>query len=234
MRLPQRFGLAAKFNVLVVVSILATTLGMGALIVREEIAANVQQLQSDGAALATMVSQNSEYALYTQNRDALQQIAAGLGAYPAVAYVRFADRDGRSLLERVFRSIGLPGFQHHADKVQGTEATVGEYRDRMDGSAFVDFLIPVHGAGSGGEASLFPEAPAGPAAGEVIGYVQLGFSQELMRQRLRALLMHAAASAAICVLFGVTATILLIRKINYLTDLLQEHLDEHQGKSSNP
>src|SRR6266850_6016828 len=145
MRLPQRFGLAAKFNVLVVVSILATTLGMGALIVREEIAANVQQLQSDGAALATMVSQNSEYALYTQNRDALQQIAAGLGAYPAVAYVRFADRDGRSLLERVFRSIGLPGFQHHADKVQGTEATVGEYRDRMDGSAFVDFLIPVHG-----------------------------------------------------------------------------------------
>jgi hypothetical protein len=26
--------------------------------------------------------------------------------------------------------------------------------------------------------------------------------------------------------------ILLIRKINYLTDLVQEHLDEHQGHSS--
>src|SRR5256885_13671486 len=93
LRLPQKFGLATKFNTLIVGSILATTLGMGALIVREEIAANVQQLQSDGAALAAMVSQNSEYALYTQNREALQQVASGLNAYPAVAYVRFADRD---------------------------------------------------------------------------------------------------------------------------------------------
>ena len=28
--------------------------------------------------------------------------------------------------------------------------------------------------------------------------------------------------------------ILLIRKINYLTDLLLEHLDEHKPESSNP
>jgi hypothetical protein len=28
--------------------------------------------------------------------------------------------------------------------------------------------------------------------------------------------------------------ILLIRKINYLTDLLREHLDEHTPNSSNP
>src|SRR6266850_1987275 len=213
LRLPQKFGLATKFNALIVASILATTLGMGALIVREEIAANVQQLQSDGAALAAMVSQNSEYALYTQNREALQQVAAGVNAYPAVAYVRFADRDGHGLLERAFRSIGLPGFQRHARRVEGTEAAVGEFRDRMDGSAYLDVLVPVHGAADAGEASLFPDAPPRPAAGEVIGYVQLGLSQEPMRQRLRALLMHAAASAAICVLFGVTATILLTRKI---------------------
>jgi len=38
LRLPQKFGLATKFNTLIVASILATTLGMGALIVREEIA----------------------------------------------------------------------------------------------------------------------------------------------------------------------------------------------------
>src|SRR5882672_2239813 len=213
LRLPQKLGLATKFNALIVASILATTLGMGALIVREDIAANVQQLQADGAALAEMVSQSSAYALHTQNRQALQEVAARLNAYPAVAYVRFADRDGHGLLERAFRSIGLPGFQRHARRVEGTEAAVGEFRDRMDGSAYLDVLVPVHGAANAGEASLFPDAQPRPAAGEVIGYVQLGLSQEPMRQRLRALLMHAAASAAICVLFGVTATILLTRKI---------------------
>src|SRR2546425_4871113 len=101
MRLPRTFGLATKFNALIVASILATTLGTGALTVREEIAANFRQLLSDGAALAAMVSQNSEYALYTENRDALRQVASGLDAYPSVAYVRFADQGGRSGERRV-------------------------------------------------------------------------------------------------------------------------------------
>src|SRR3989442_15071247 len=94
MRLPRTFGLATKFNALIVASILATTLGTGALTVREEIAANFRQLLSDGAALAAMVSQNSEYALYTENREALRQVASGPGAHPAGPYVRFADRGG--------------------------------------------------------------------------------------------------------------------------------------------
>src|SRR5437867_10289272 len=138
MRLPRTFGLATKFNALIVASILATTLGMGALTVRGEIATNFQQLLVDGAALAATVSQNSEYALYTENRDALQQVASGLNAYPSVAYVRFADRRGRSLLERAFHSIGLPPLAHHGRRVEGTEATIEEFKDHLDGSAYFD------------------------------------------------------------------------------------------------
>src|SRR5437870_1201663 len=145
MRMPRTFGLATKFNALIVASILATTLGMGALTVRDQIAANFRQLLSDGAALALMVSQNSEYALYTENRDALQQVASGLNAYPSVAYVRFADRHERSLLERAFHSIGLPPLRHHGGEVAGTEAEIEEVRDHLDGSACLDVLIPVHG-----------------------------------------------------------------------------------------
>src|SRR5436309_15531664 len=96
MRLPRTFGLATKFNTLIVASVLATTLGTGALTVREEIAANFRQLLSDGPALAATVSQNSEYALYTENRHALRQVASRLDAYPPRAYVRFAERGGRS------------------------------------------------------------------------------------------------------------------------------------------
>src|SRR5438093_3038712 len=205
MRLPRTFGLATKFNARIVASILATTLGTGALTVREEIAANFRQLLSDGAALASMVSQNSEYALYTENREALQQVAAGLDAYPSVAYVRFADRGGRSLLERAFRSIGLPPLARHDRTVKGTAATFEEFRDRLEGSGYIDVLVPVHGGAEGAEASLFPDAPARPSSGEIIGFVQLGLSQEGMRQRLNALLQHAAASATICVLLGVGA-----------------------------
>src|SRR5439155_18541504 len=122
------------------------------------------------------------------------------------------DRGGRSLLERAFQSIGLPPLRHHGRKVDGTEAAVEEFRDRLDGTAYLDVLVPVYGANKG-EEELFPEASAPSAAGEVIGYVQLGLSQDVMQRRLRTLLLHAAASVALCVLFGVAATVLLTRKI---------------------
>src|SRR5262245_20963121 len=179
----RTFGLATKFNALIVASILATTVGMGALTVREEVAANFQQLLSDGAALAAMVSQNSEYALYTENRDALKQVAAGLSAYPSVAYVRFADRQGRTLLERAIQSTVLPPLAHHARGVHGTEAAVEEVRDRFDGQAYVDVVMPVRGAGGGAEEALFPDAPRPAGSAEIIGYVQLGLSQAGVRQR---------------------------------------------------
>ena len=148
MRWPGKFGLAAKFNALIVASILATTLGTVALTVREESAAYMRQLLSDGAALAAMVSQNSEYALYTENRDALRQVVQDLNAYPSVAYVRFADKDGRSLLERAFHSIAMPPLEHHARAVGGTDAAVDEYQDRLDGSVYLDVVVPVRGAGA--------------------------------------------------------------------------------------
>src|SRR2546427_10787634 len=151
MRLPRTFGLATKFNALIVAAILATSLGTGALTVREEIAANFRQLLSDGAALAAMVSQNSEYALYTENRDALRQVASGLNAYPSVAYVRFADPGGRGLLERAFQSIGLPPLPHHGRKGDGTEAAGEEIPGRPDGTAHPHVLAPGRGAHKGGE-----------------------------------------------------------------------------------
>jgi signal transduction histidine kinase/DNA-binding response OmpR family regulator/HPt (histidine-containing phosphotransfer) domain-containing protein len=211
--LPQRLGLATKFNALIVLSVLATTLGTTVLTVRAEIAASFRQLLSDGAALAALVSQNSEYALYTENHDSLLQAAASLSAYPSVAYVRFADREGKSLLERAFHSNNLPALQHHTRRVEGTDAGFGEFQDRLAGSDYLDFLLPVHGARQGGEASLFPGAAVQTTGGEIIGYVELGLSQEELHQRLRALLLHAVTSAAICVVFGVGAIMLLTRKI---------------------
>ena len=69
----RRIGLAAKVNALIVGSILATVLGTGALTLRNMTAESFQQLLSDGATLAAMISQNSEYAIYTENHDALMR-----------------------------------------------------------------------------------------------------------------------------------------------------------------
>ncbi len=209
----MRIGLATKFNALIVGSILATILGTGALTLREEIAAGYRQLQADGAAVAVMVAQNSEYAIYTENREALRQVVAGLDAYPSVAYARFVDRRDRTLIERAFHASAVPAIQHHTKSVEGTRAAFDVFTDRLDGRGYIDLIVPVLGGRSQEESELFADAGASKPGGEVIGYVQIGVSQDRMRQRLSGFLRYAAASAAVCVCVFVGATILLTRKI---------------------
>ncbi|HEV8700850.1 MAG TPA: response regulator [Candidatus Polarisedimenticolia bacterium] len=209
----RRIGLAAKFNALVVASILATILSAGALAVREQITASYRQLLSDGAAVAAMVARNSEYAIYTENREALQQVVEALADHPSVAYVRLVDRADRSLVERAFSSGALPALIHHGRRVEGTQATWADRADRLDGRGFIDLVVPVAGSGGQADSALFPGQGPGSPAQDPIGYVQLGLSQEGMRQRMRAFAMHACASAAVCVLFFVGATLFLTRKI---------------------
>ncbi|MGH9748871.1 MAG: response regulator, partial [Candidatus Polarisedimenticolia bacterium] len=208
-----RIGLTAKFALLIAGAIVATVLGTGALTLRQESTTNHQTLLQDGAALASMTAQHSEYAVYTENPDGLRQIAQGLSAHPSVAYVRFAGRAGRSLLQRAYRpGIAIPALQPHPAAVEGSEVTIAEFTASFDGRRYVDLVVPVTSAATSDEALLLG-GPSDGGAVETIGWVQIGLGQEGTRLRFQRFLWHASASAALCVLLGVLATILLTRKI---------------------
>jgi signal transduction histidine kinase/DNA-binding response OmpR family regulator len=231
-RAPRRFGLVAKFNVLIVGAILATILGTGALTVRQESQRNYETLLRDAAALGGMIAQNSEYPLYTANQDALRQITEGLRAHPGVAYVRFADRERRALLETAFQAgLEVPAMAWHERRVAGTNATVADYMNAADGRRYVDVLIPVVSAQRGGESMLFEGGASPSERGETIGFVQIGLSEEGMRLRLRAFLADASLSAAICVLLGVLATAFLARRITApIRSLVKATAEVAEGK----
>src|SRR5436190_1715386 len=78
------------------------------------------------------------------------------------------------------------------------------------GTTYIDVLHPIETSRAPDEGMLFPENSPHRALGEVIGFVQIGLSEEGMRARLRTFLLHAAWSAAVCVLLFVAATILLM------------------------
>ncbi len=234
-RAPRRFGLVAKFNVLIVGAVLATVLGTGALTVRQESLRNYETLLRDGAALAGMIAQNSEYPLYTANQDALRQITDGLRAHPGVAYVRFGDRERRGLLETAFQAgLEIPAMAWHERRVGGTSATVADFTNAADGRRYVDVLVPVVSVQGGGESMLFQGEAAPSGRGETIGFVQIGLSEEGMRLRLRAFLTDASLSAAICVLLGVLATVILARRITApIQSLVRATADVAEGKLEN-
>jgi signal transduction histidine kinase/DNA-binding response OmpR family regulator/HPt (histidine-containing phosphotransfer) domain-containing protein len=210
---PRRLGLAAKFNILVAAMILATTAGAGALAVRKEGEASRLALLQDGAALISMIARHSEYALYIENQETLRQIAAGIQGHAAVAYVRFANREERILAQRVFREgITLPPLAAHPEAIEGTGVGAVEFTAEFDGHRYIDLSIPVLSAGQDAEEMLLG-GETGSSGGRVIGFVQVGLSQEGMRLRLQNFLAHASLSAGLFLLLGVAATLLLTRRI---------------------
>ncbi|HEX9426828.1 MAG TPA: response regulator, partial [Candidatus Polarisedimenticolia bacterium] len=208
----RAFGLSTKFNLLILGAILITTLGTGALTMQNESAANFEMLLRDGAAVADMMSKSSEYALYTQNQETLQQIAQAIHAYTAVAYVRFTDLSGKSLLERGFQAgLTPPAMTPHARQIVGTAATYDEFTNSGDGREYIDLLVPVRGGPAASEAMLL--GGGAPGRRETIGFIQIGLSQEGLQIRLKSFLKHAALSALICALLGMAATLVFTRKI---------------------
>jgi signal transduction histidine kinase/CheY-like chemotaxis protein/HPt (histidine-containing phosphotransfer) domain-containing protein len=209
-----RIGLAAKFNALIIGAILATILGTGALTLQRQTTAGHRQLLSDGAAVVTTAAKDSEYAVYTENREALLQVAQTLRAHPSVIYVRIMDRNRRTLLEQSFGAgVRIPENVDRPGRVEGSPVTFAEFTDAAKDLRFIDTLAPVVGAHAGKETLLFPGATSSSAGGETIGFAEVGLSEETLRARADEFLLHAGLSAVICVLIGITATVLLNRKI---------------------
>jgi hypothetical protein len=61
----KRVSLSTKFNLLTISLILATSLGITFFIIWGEIRKTYQELLNRGQIIASMVSQNSEYGIYT-------------------------------------------------------------------------------------------------------------------------------------------------------------------------
>jgi signal transduction histidine kinase/CheY-like chemotaxis protein/HPt (histidine-containing phosphotransfer) domain-containing protein len=213
-RVKGRFGLSSKFNLLIVCSILATTLGTLGFNLHHEVASGYDNLLHDGAIIAGMLAQNCEFAIYTENQEELTRIALDVQAYPSVAYVRFSDGAGRTLLEKAFEpGSTIPPFEIHEHAVEGVDATFNAPAPGDGDLGYIDMVRPVGHAPSSEASLLLPEAPSGPAGGQAIGYVQLGLSQRLTRVRLRRFLADATLSAGICLALGVVATLFLSRRI---------------------
>jgi signal transduction histidine kinase/CheY-like chemotaxis protein/HPt (histidine-containing phosphotransfer) domain-containing protein len=220
MRLPTRprYGLAGKFNLLIGGLILATTLGTAALIIQRGAQERYEGLLREGAALSAFIAQNSEYALYTQNPDALAQIARSLQVYPSAAYLRFADRDGRTIFERPLLEGAVPApLVQHPQTYAGTRVRYAPHDDQV-----VDFVAPVLGGSASDPTRMFLEI--GPEADErhLLGYLQLGLSRERTREKVQTFLFATLLSAGLFVLIGVVATVPLTRRITAPVQALVE------------
>jgi diguanylate cyclase (GGDEF)-like protein len=203
---PVRVGLLAKLNVLAIGLIVATGVGITALLVNQQLRDDPARLQAQGRSMVGMLTVVSESGIYPPDRAYLGQLLASLESERDIAYALILDASGGVLASRSYGDSALPPASGaralpSAGKTLVTESAQGDRR-------YLDFVAPI-------ESHAPSPAPAVAArdARPVIGYVRLGWNTEHQAVQLRGNLIAALSIVAGLVAVAIVLTLVLTRRL---------------------
>jgi signal transduction histidine kinase/DNA-binding response OmpR family regulator len=207
-------GIVAKFNMLTIALILVTAFGIASFVIYRESKQNYNTLVRHGKSMSASVAQNSEYAIYTRNQEALRQVLDLLSAAGDVAYIAVVDQQGRVLAEHfVHPAASIPEPLRHITPLRGEEILVTDFANPTDGQRYLDILAPVISPSPPNTDELILGQEASAQRHNVLGYIRLGLSQERLRQAIHDSLLSITLVVSGLVLVGVTITVLMTRRI---------------------
>ena len=219
----KRFSLAFKFNALSIALILVTAVGICLYTVRSEMVNYYQELLNHGITIAETASQNCEYGIYTEDRDALKRAMQGLSKDADIAYVAVLDAGGRILASITFQtSAEIPEAQHEGEALAGQVS----HRDHAgrDGGRYLEVLFPI--AASTGDV-LDPLLQSSERSDQkVLGYLRLGLTKEGLRRKIRDLVVSTALFTSVLVIVGSVLSFYLSRRITYPVGRLKAAAEE--------
>ena len=212
MTVRRRLGLTAKFNLLTIALILATSFGIATFVTLSGRANHYESLLRKGTTAAGILAQNSEYGIYAEDRHSLRQIVESLNADADVAYVAVMNQSMQALVTNLLSpSVGIPAHE-------GPLPSTMEHRtfQGKDGKEYISIVTPVMSRAQGSSDALFPTlGPGDEGAIEVerIGYVVLVLNQERMQREAQKFLISTALFTSLLGLLGIGLTVLLTRRI---------------------
>lgn len=210
MAVKKRLGLVGKFNALTISLILLTSVGIAFFTIRQEIQHNYNLLLHHGKNLATMVSLNSEYAVFTEDKDTLSHVVESLMGQE-IAYVALWSRDNRRLIERQMGAhLAPPRLQSLPKAFESI--TVEEFVNQTDGKTYINIITPVISRPNV-DMSLFVNMPPEEQGAEAIGCVQLVLTLDGLNAQIRSFLRSTTLLTVLIVALGVALTLALTRRI---------------------
>ena len=213
MGITTRIGLITKFNLLAITLILLTAMGIAFVQIHREKTASYENLLHRGQLTTAMIAQNSEYAIYTENQSALQKVIDSLGVDTDIAYVAVFNKEKNLLLQKVADpSLHIPPFPGETSGL-GAKTLTRDILNPGNRKSYIDLSTPVVTTAQNDSIELFPESLTPPATSTVIGYVQLGLSQDGLRENIQDFLTSTILFTLVIALIGMIATILLTQRI---------------------
>ena len=212
---PVKMGLLTKLNLLTIGLIFLTAVATTLFYAQQRWRADETQLKRQGMALAGVMTELAEYALYTSDRDSLEQLLDSIGTDPSVAFVAVLDRRLQPLVVRQYgpglADTSLPPLP--SDLALPARGDLVLLDHAMPTGKLVEVLAPVASPTATRTApnGLDPASTRAPPA--VIGYIRLGLSLDAQRKQFREQMVGAVAVVGLLVVFAVIATLLLTRRL---------------------
>ena len=183
MKMFNSLTMSTRFNLLNVVLVLVTALSMGIIVTYVQLSRQLNTHHEHGLALATLLAETSEYAVYTHQNSMLEHQLMRLRKVSELAYVVILDEQGQILAQmqtREDRPVPTLALETH-NPVTFWQWLVGGGRQH-----FVEIDQPITSSGFQDEGALFMETQGEP---KVIGHVRLAMSlayfQEIVRYSLQ-------------------------------------------------
>lgn len=208
----RRISIATKFNLLIILIILLTSAGISFFLLRNVTSYKYNRLLSHGLIIASVVSQTSEYCIYTGDKESMKQTIESLQVDEDVAYVCLLDKEKNRLMSKSFKS-GLPippAMNNHSSS--SVKILYEEFINTEDGNRYIDVLSPVVIVADKKPTDILA-SDTKSAHPEVVGYVQLGLTLENLHKRINQFQVSVLVITSLFILIGVIFTFFLTNKI---------------------
>ncbi|MDO9118606.1 MAG: response regulator [Nitrospira sp.] len=208
----MRSTLATKFNLLTGSLILCAAVVIGGLLVRQQIAATSEGLIHRGQILTALIAQNSEYGVFTENRDNLLKLVESLSVDPDFAYVEIRGKDSKVLAGKSIdgQPIPLPGTP---PLEASPEAGTANARSMITNQSFIEFVVPVTTKPMADSGGLFVDPSAASTQPSAIGSVRLGLGKQRLEQSIVQTIASTGITASLVILLGIGLTLVVTRRI---------------------
>ncbi len=209
----RRLSLVVKFNILTIVLIIITSMGIALFVVRNEMNKRYNDLLESGISIASMASENSEYAIYTRNKDAIKHVFDSIKVNKNIAYVSIIDINNNIIAETMFiPNIKIPNKAYNPNTYKHNKYI--EFINTSDRRTYINIYTPVLSV-SGVGAELNLGTGNNSVRKDVIGHVQVGLTTEGLHNSIRYFLISTMLFTAFIVVIGIIFTILMTRKIAF-------------------
>ncbi|HVE49801.1 MAG TPA: EAL domain-containing protein [Casimicrobiaceae bacterium] len=213
-----RTGLLTKLNVLTVGLIALTAFLISAYYFWQQLASEERELRQRGRAIASVLTQLTEFGLYTSDRASVEDVLEGLANDRDVAYAIVLDRKLVSIAERKFaKSLpgeAIPKLPHGASLPKVGQML--ELEMPIAGRRYLELVAPVGATITPASRALTESAAEnGARAGESgpIGFLRLGITFERQREAMAAQALGTITVVLLLTVVAVIASLLVTRRL---------------------